>query len=53
MPWKWVALRLEFRNHTGVQPPAEGPAVTAEGGLNTLFDLTNMPLVNVGISLML
>lgn len=53
LPWKYVALRFEFRNLTGVNPPAEGPAVTSDPGLDSLFDLTNMPLLNVGISLML
>jgi outer membrane beta-barrel protein len=53
IPWKYLAFRLEFRNQTGLNPPAVGPAIDAEGGLNSLFDLTNMPLLNVGISLML
>jgi outer membrane beta-barrel protein len=47
IPWKWVAFRLELRNLTGLNPPVPGYEDEQP------FDISNLPLLTFGISLLI
>ncbi len=47
LPWKWVALRLEVRQLTGLNPGVENDQ------WNEFIDINNMPLLQAGISFLL
>lgn len=65
IPWRWVALRLELRNFTGLNPPVpemspQGTDVCEQGytlrvGARTdcLTDFSNVSLVQLGVSFVL
>jgi len=47
IPWRFVAFRLELRNLTGLNPPVVGYEAEQP------FDVSNLPLISIGLSILI